>query len=215
VCTLSFFSANDEEPALSHKKLFLERIENQCPNLPFLQLNTSTCGAIVKPAHGTSVKVGVKLGEWSVSQCQLMGSPCMEQPYHPGPWEIRLYKSKQWHSSIAWLVPSGQNMNLDFPWIKDLQLCIDKALPLTSYLSVDVRSNGTDLLVLEVNGTAGMPYEWTLEQTSMPVDMWNWFYQRYSSGLQKLQWTKTLMLLCLVFQRAHLRQTIPKQKKEF
>jgi hypothetical protein len=139
----------------------------------------------------------------------------MEQPYHPGPWEIRLYKSKQWYSSIAWLVPSGQNMTLDFPWVKDLQRCIDKALPSTPFLSVDVRSNGTDLLVLEVNGTAGMPYEWTLDQTSMPLDLWNWFYQRYSAGLQKLQWTKTLMLLCLIFQRAHVRQHIPRQKKEF
>ena len=215
VCLLGFYSANVEEPSLSHKKLFLDRIHSQCPHL-YMGLEPETCGAIVKPAHGTSVKTGVKLGQWSIDMCQTqLGSPCMEQPYHPGPWEIRLYKSKHWYSSIAWIVPEGQNTKLNFPWIQELQGCIDRALPLTPFLSVDVRSNGTNLLVLEVNGTAGMPYEWTLGETSLPRDLWRWFYDRFSTGINQLQLDKTLKLLCLVFQRSHVRRVASRQKVQF
>jgi hypothetical protein len=215
LCTLSFFSANVEEPAFSHKKLFLDRIHAECPHLPTLKLHKEMSGAIVKPAHGTSVKVGVKLGEWSIPMCERLGSPCIEQPYHPGPWEIRLYKSRHWYSPVSWIVPRGENIKIDFPWVNELQKCIDRALPLTQFLSVDVRSNGTDLLVLEVNGVAGMPFEWTLGETSLPFDMWTWFYQRYSEGINTLQWDKTLKLLCLVFQRTHLRRVNSRQRIDF
>jgi hypothetical protein len=208
LCLLSFFSANEEEPSLSHKELFIQRIQAQCPFLPWITLNNQS-GAIIKPAHASSVKRGVKLGEWSKDQCQeSLQVPCMSQAYHSGPWEVRLYKSWEWSPAVMWLAqyPSTESTNsiANFPWIEPLQKCIDKALPQTHFMAIDVRTNGNDLLVLEVNGVAGMPYTWTSGETSLGRDFWSWMYQRFLSGLNNLSLDRTIKILMLLFQRQQL-----------
>jgi hypothetical protein len=208
LCLLSFFSANVEEPSLSHKELFIQRIQAQCPSLPWISLEEQS-GAIIKPAHASSVKRGVKLGEWSQEECQeSLQVPCMSQAYHAGPWEVRLYKSWEWSPAVMWLAqyPSTESTNsiANFPWLKPLQVCIDKALPQTPFMAIDVRTNGNDLLVLEVNGVAGMPYTWTSGETSLGKDFWSWMYQRFSNGLNNLSMDRTIKILMLLFQRQDL-----------
>ncbi len=207
LCVLSFFSANAEEPSLSHKELFIQRIQAQCPTLPWVSLEEKQCGAIIKPAHASSVKRGVKLGEWSPEECEKsLQVPCMSQAYHAGPWEVRLYKSWEWSPAIMWLAqfPSSTediNSIANFSWIRPLQACIDKALSETYFMAVDVRTNGHDVLVLEVNGVAGMPYTWTSGETSLGSDFWSWVYQRFQKGLTNLTIDRTIKLLLLLFQR--------------
>jgi len=205
LCVLSFFSANAEEPSLSHKELFIQRIQAQCPSLPWITLENQS-GAIIKPAHASSVKRGVKLGEWSQAECQdTLNVPCMSQAYHAGPWEVRLYKSWEWSPAIMWLAqfPSTESTNsiANFTWLKPLQHCIDKALPNTHFMAVDVRTNGDDILVLEVNGVAGMPYTWTSGETSLGSDFWSWLYYRFLSGLNNLSVDRLIKILLLLVQR--------------
>lgn len=222
VCAAGFYCANAEEPAFSHKQLMLDRIHAQCPHM-FASAPTLMTGAIVKPAHASSVKTGVKLGQWSVEQCEAsLHVPCMHQMYHPGPLEVRLYKSMQWEPAVAWMARRAEteetNMLLDLEWVASLQECIDAALPLTPFLSVDIRSNGTDIQLLEVNGVAGMPFLWTTGESSMPSELFTWLWSRYKAGLGHLQWDKVLKFFLLLIQRQHVRGVairIPRQNVIF
>ena len=208
-CILSFFNANAEEPALSHKELFIHRVHAQCPDLPWISLDKEQSGAIVKPAHASSVKRGVKLADWSREECEAsMGVPCMNQAYHPGPWEVRLYKSWEWSPAIMWLAqfPSTESTNsiANFSWIDPLQKCIDRALPQTHFMAVDVRTNGNNVLLLEINGAAGMPYMWTSGETSLGKDFLTWMWDRFLSGMNNVTLDRSIKLFMLLFQRQQL-----------
>jgi hypothetical protein len=218
-CAAGFFCANAEEPAFSHKQLMLDRIQTTCPEL-FSPIPSNMTGAIVKPAHASSVKTGVKLGQWSVAECEFfLHVPCMHQFYHPGPFEVRLYKSGQWEPTVSWMAKRAEteetNMLLNFSWTKSLQNCIDVALPFTPFLAVDIRSNGTDIQLLEVNGVAGMPFLWTTGESSMPNELFSWVWSRYKAGLGQLQWDKVIKFVFLLFQRQHVRGEairVPRQR---
>ena len=210
LCMAGFVCANGEEPSLSHKQLFLDSVHHTCPSLPWLTLNPHSSGAIVKPAHGSSVKTGVKLAQWSVEECQdTLGVPCIAQPYHPGPWEVRLFKSLRWHPSVMFLagVQEAEEKSgvANFTWIPQLQACIDRALPFTPFLSADLRTDGSSILLLEINGSAGMPYLWSTDEVSLPWEMFNWLYSRLSVGIHSLSLDRILKILLVVFQRQVVR----------
>ena len=156
---------------------------------------------------------------WNVKKCQEYFSvPCMKQPYHPGPWEIRLYKSKTWQNATAWRVPCVEPncvepipLLVNFAWQQDLQDCIDRALPFSDFVAVDVRSNGSDVLVLEINGAFGMPYAWATEHesnTGIIVQHFNWIKDRISTGIYQINVERILNLICLCLER----QTMNKKK---
>jgi hypothetical protein len=211
----SFVCANGEEPSLSHKQLYLDRVYQACPTLPWLTLDAQSSGAIVKPAHASSVKTGVKLAQWSVQSCQEnLGVPCIAQPYHPGPWEVRLYKSRHWNPTVMFLagVEEAEEKSgiANFTWIPQLQACIDTALPFTPFLSADIRTDGESLLLLEINGAAGMPYLWSTEEVSLPWEMFHWLKSRISAGVKALSLDRLLKILLVLFQRQGVRAADPR-----
>jgi hypothetical protein len=211
----AFLCANKEEPVLGNKEIYLQRLE-QCT----LPLFTQGSRSIVKPSHATSVGMGVDFhsSSWTLSKCQdLLGVPCMMQPYHPGPWEVRLYKSKEWQDSVAWNVPCEEPMctepiplKVNFSWQTKLQECIDAQFPHTQFMAVDVRSNGDDVLVLEINGAFGMPYAWATDldsKTSVIVNHLRWITDRVHSGLYQLSVERLLSLLFLGVERQLMTKT--------
>jgi hypothetical protein len=215
-----FVCANGEEPSLSHKQLFLDRVHSACPDLPWFKNFSQSSGAIVKPAHGSSVKTGVKLGQWSIEDCQAsLGVPCIDQPYHPGPWEVRLFKSQHWSPTVTFLAGRKEAEEIsgvaNFEWIPQLQACIDTALPLTPYLSADIRTNGMDILLLEINGSAGMPYLWATEEVTLPWDMFQWLYSRYKAGITNMSLDRILKILLVLFQRQVVRAADPRNEQLF
>jgi hypothetical protein len=220
VCMSGFACANAEEPSLSHKQLFIDRVRDACPDLPWFTKEPFTSGAIVKPAHGSSVKTGVKLAQWSVEMCQdYLGVPCIDQPYHPGPWEVRIFKSHQWTPSVMFLagVKEAEERSgiANFEWIPQLQQCIDSALPLTPFLSADIRTDGNNILLLEINGSAGMPYLWSTDEVSLPTEMFQWLYSRYKAGINTLSLDRMLKILLVLFQRQIVRGADPRNNQVF
>ena len=158
-------------------------------------------------------------GVWSQNYCEeYFQVPCMKQPYHPGSWEIRLYKSVVWENSVGWKVPCVEPeckepipLLVHFSWQENLQECIDKALPNTHFVAVDVRSNGSDILVLEINGAFGMPYAWATEpesKTGVFVQHYRWIKDRISRGIYQINVERILNLICLGVER----QTMNKKK---
>jgi hypothetical protein len=229
LCIWSFCCANEEEPVLGHKELILDRLDH-CISMADHQL-----GNVIKPAHSTSVGMGVDhetgLGletspnQMSYSQneyipkrytkekCEEMYNvPCMSQPYHPGPWEVRLYKSGSWISSaVVWKVPCQPPQCTEpypfltrFPWQSKVEACINSALPLSSFLSVDIRTTGEDVRVLEINGVFGMPYNWaaTNDSTySVIHDHAQWILERIRAGANQLSLLRLLELVQLGVER--------------
>jgi len=209
LCFLSFLCSNKEEPVLGHKELYIDRVKQTCPHLPW-HTPKKDFFSVIKPAHSTSVGMGVdfETSEWTREKCESFFSiPCMIQPYHPGPWEVRLYKSIVWEPSVAWKVPCIKPQCeepiphlISFSWQKDLQACIDKAFPHTDFMAVDVRSTGNDLLVLEINGTFGMPYAWAtnpLSKTDVIVQHFKWIKDRIQHGIYSLSIERIFNLICL------------------
>lgn len=128
---------------------------------------------VVKPQRGTSQGKGVSQ-DWTVEACEAaLGVACGRQGYHPGPIEGRMYKSGTWRRTIVWDVPTKDPdpRYASFPWEAQLQRCIDAALPHSPALAVDFRTNGDDVQVMEVNGTFGIPLEWTMGSVSS-LPMW-------------------------------------------
>jgi hypothetical protein len=210
ICVLCFCCANIEEPVLGHKELFLDRL-----SLPFIESKQT----IVKPAHSTSVGMGVdfKSSEWTRNICEdTLGVPCMEQPYHEGPWEVRLYKSNCWDKeAVAWNVPCTPPECLEpfpfltrFPWQKDLEDKIDQVLPHSSFLAVDARTNGRNVLVLEINGAFGMPYHWATQSGHSAVvnEHVKWFADRVRAGAKQFSLTNLLKLLFLAIERQAMKK---------
>jgi len=213
---VAFLCANKEEPVLGNKEIYLQRLKN-C-NVPLFQ---GSVQRIVKPSHATSVGMGVDFlsSTWTLEQCEtLLGVPCMMQPYHPGPWEIRLYKSKVWDAhSVAWNVPCEEPLcsepiplKVNFSWQKKLQECIDSQFPSTDFMAVDVRSNGDDVLVLEINGAFGMPYAWATDidsKTSVIINHLHWITDRVHTGLKHLSLERLVALLFLGVERQLMTKT--------
>ena len=212
----SFLCANKEEPVLGNKEIYLDRLA-QCKVLTF----HSTGQKVVKPAHATSVGMGVDFSseEWTVKKCEsLLGVPCMQQDYHPGPWEVRLYKSKVWdESAVAWKVPCEEPtcqepypLKTIFPWQSQLQACIDQHFPFTEFMAVDVRSDGSNVLVLEINGALGMPYAWATDihsKSSVIINHMQWISDRISAGLKNINFEQLFSLLMLGVERQLMTKT--------
>ena len=172
-------SANSIEPAHYSKFDIVRAIEGCYSNF------TAHSKYVVKPARGSYQGYGVDFeSPYTVEDCESQtGLPCGRQPYHPGPWEARMYKSKTWHETVAWNVPSTNPhaFTTTFPWEHHLKSCIDKILPNSPCLAVDVRTDGENVLVLEVNGAFGLP----LSEDGTP-ELDKWFASRLYSGLQTL-----------------------------
>ena len=212
----AFLCANQEEPVLGHKEIYLDRL-TPCN----LKSNVSSDRKVIKPAHATSVGMGVDFNssEWTKHQCEsLLGVPCMHQTYHPGPWEVRLYKSKTWSSSaVAWKVPCEEPLcqepiplQINFSWQTKVQECIDHHFPFTDFMAVDVRSDGSDSLVLEINGAFGMPYEWATDtgsKSSVITNHAQWIIDRVSAGARQLNLERLVSLLMLGIERQLMTKT--------
>jgi hypothetical protein len=218
LCVWSFCCANEEEPVLGHKELLLDRLE-QC-----MEMGEHYLGNVIKPAHSTSVGMGVDresehsdstmlTTRYTKETCEKnYNVPCMSQPYHPGPWEVRLYKSGAWISSaVVWKVPCLPPQCTEpypfltrFPWQDQVESCINKALPWSPYISVDIRTNGEDVRVLEINGVFGMPYNWAATNDSTYTviqDHAKWIVDRIRAGANQLSILRLLQLAQLGFER--------------
>ena len=221
LCLVAFLCSNEDEPVLGHKEHYIHRVVQACPHLPWH--SSGSFVSIIKPAHSTSVGMGVDFENgarddaWNQSTCETYFSvPCMKQPYHPGPWEIRLYKNTKWEKAVAWNVPCVEPLCtepipllISFAWQDSLQRCIDMALPFTDFVAVDVRSNGSDVLLLEINGAFGMPYGWATEpesKTSVIIQHFNWIKDRISKGIYQMSIERILNLLCLGLERQTMKK---------
>ena len=200
---------------LGHKELLLDRLK--C-SLSFNE-TTSTSIQVVKPAHSTSVGMGVDFLSlhWTQELCETkLGVPCMTQRYHPGPWEVRLYKSNVWDAeAVAWKVPCNPPeceepfpFTTRFPWQAHLEACIDRAFPNSPFLAVDVRSNGEDYLVLELNGALGMPYHWATQQghTAVLTEHLKWISDRVRAGVYNFSVQNLVKLALLGMERQVMKK---------
>lgn len=182
-------SANGEEPMLLRKDDLVARLQRECPWLPWREEHDAF---VVKPVRGTSMGRGVDMESeaWTLHSCErAFGVQCMRQPYHSGPWEARITRNENhWDPAIAWVVPSEHNepapLRVEFPWQRDLQRCVQRTFPHTPFLSMDLRSNGHDLRVLEVNGAFGIPFQWSVGDVSFGFDMFRWGVSRAWEGSQ-------------------------------
>jgi len=211
VSFFSFLCANEEEPVLGNKEILLDRL-TQCSLKSNLHLNSVN---VVKPSHSTSVGMGVdkENKNWTRELCEkLFSVPCMTQPYHPGPWEVRMYKSGEWHrNAVAWRVPcEPPECNEPYPfltrfdWQSQVEDCISNVLPFSDFLAVDLRTDGSDVLVLEINGSFGMPYHWAAindSTYSLILDHAQWIIDRIKSGTRKLSLVRILDLIVLAVER--------------
>jgi hypothetical protein len=155
--------------------------------------------------------------QWNLKLCEeYFQVPCIKQPYHPGSWEIRLYKSLVWEKAVGWKVPCVEPeckepipLLVHYSWQELLQECIDEALPHTDFVAVDVRSNGSDILLLEINGAFGMPYAWATEpdsKTSVIVQHFKWIKDRISKGIYNINIERLLSLICLGYERQTMKR---------
>ena len=196
---------------LGHKQLILDRLD--CKN------EVDYDSYVIKPAHSTSVGMGVDFlsSTWTIEVCESeLGVPCMKQTYHPGPWEVRLYKSRVWDSeAVAWRVPcvlpdceEPFPFKTVFPWQERIQSCIDRAFPNSPFLAVDLRTNGTNVLILEINGAFGMPYHWATQKghVAVIVEHYQWITQRISSGIYNLSIENLIKLLLLGIERQAMKK---------
>lgn len=182
-------SANGVEPMMLRKDDLVHRLEAECPHLPWAPAGTEW---VVKPVQGTNMGRGVnkESESWGVARCEKdLGVACMRQAYHPGPWEVRVVRSdKGWDPSVAWVVPSEHvtpaALRVSFPWEASLHKCVDKTLADMEFVALDVRTNGTDIRVLEVNGSFGIPFQWTVGDVSFLTDMFRWVVSRAWEGAQ-------------------------------
>jgi hypothetical protein len=171
------------------KDELVSRLRAHCPNVPW-RAHTDEDVHVVKPVWGTSMGRGVNIESeaWTVKTCETMfEGACMRQPYHPGPWETRITRTGgEWDPAVAWVVPSEHSepaaLRVHFPWEESLRACVEHTLPHTPFLSMDVRSNGWDVEVLEVNGAFGIPFQWSVGDVSFGVDMLRWLMSRTIAG---------------------------------
>lgn len=139
-----------------------------------------------------SVGVGLETDEYSLDICQREFGPCLRQPYHPGPWEIRLCKDGVygWKKPFVfvagwkykdWIDPPHFEMDVVPDWIHHIQNTIDYNYIDTSFLTVDIRANENEYLILEINGGMGIGFEW-VDNISI-----TWLFSRIQAGLYTLR----------------------------
>lgn len=182
-------SANASEPMLLRKDDLVAHLEASCPLLPWA---ADSGEHVVKPVRGTNMGRGVNKESdgWTVATCEdAFNVPCMRQAFHPGPWEVRVVRNgSSWDPSVAWVVPCEREtpaaLRVHFPWEVQLQACVNDSLPDMPFVALDVRTNGTDLRVLEVNGAFGIPFQWTVGDVSFGADMLRWIVSRALDGAQ-------------------------------
>ena len=140
----------------------------------------------MKPDAGTSgsAGVGAETHAWTRDVCAAAaGVPCMRQPRHPGPVEVRLVKSGAWEEPVCFVAgwrdraTDAPAWACDPPWTHAVQRAIDDAVG-EPCVSVDVRADGTSYLILEVNGVWGIGYEWVLGRAP-----WRWVWERVLRGV--------------------------------
>jgi len=191
ICCISVLGSNISELAFSPKSEALDKV-NACP-VVYTNPYSSNLYVTKPELMSGSVGVGMSNAEWNISICESefeMG--CFAQPYHPGPYEIRLCKdgSYGWKKPFVFLAgwkyetwddpPHFETeAELIGPWIKSLQSCIDSKFPNTPFVSVDIRANPyTDsFLVLEINGGMGIGFDWVLHYST------KWLSSRIFEGI--------------------------------
>ena len=178
-----FSLANKEEPKHREKNFFLEKLFWNCPKFFFENEKK-----IIKPSLYTSNGFGVGVFQTRKECEEKFGVPCFEQSFHPGPWEVRIYKSKHWHKTVAWHIDSAHAFYPEFPWDAEMKECFDRSLPDTSALAADIRvdESGKQIQIMEVNGVFGIPYGWAVEK-NFAWAMFLFVLERIFMGMENFQ----------------------------
>lgn len=190
----SFLSANTVEPAFLNRQQLLEYVIHSCP-LPLFQDSKQR---VIKPVWGSHNGKGVNVEShsWTIPICeQETNGSCFAQVYHPGPWEGRLTREDHEWKITAWKVPwldtrtDPPAIEPHFPWVEEVKYCLTRVLPQTPFLALDFRTNGFDILPLEINGAYGLTYEFVLEKKHIMMELVYWILLRSLYGFYNVdQW---------------------------
>lgn len=174
VCILS---ANTYEPLLERKTSSIQKLTDCFP--PFFANDF-----VVKPERLCgSLGVGKETPEWNLQICEIWSKePCLRQPFHPGPWELRFTKSLTW--SAEGFIAGWQDRSADAPAFQvdvhdfqDILSCVDRRIP--ELISFDLRANSkTEFLLCEVNGAFGIDYSWVVGRPNVV-----WLLSRIQAGV--------------------------------
>lgn len=187
---MSFLAANRVEPAFLNREYVLDTLRT-C-NLPFYTKHESL---VIKPSWGSHNGKGVNIQSlaWNTTICeQQTQGPCFTQVYHPGPWEGRMTKENHVWKTVAWKVPwldtqtEPPAFETSFPWEEELRKCLDSKLSSTTFLALDFRTNGFDILPLEINGAYGMTYDFVIEKKHIMVELLHWILLRSIYGFYNI-----------------------------
>jgi len=192
---LAVLGCNNVEPAFRAKSQTLAQLG--CPVLADDHTLFQPLAHVIKPENlSGKVGVGMETRDWTLEICESeFGMRCLKQPYHSGPYEIRLCKDGPWGWKKPFVFLAGwkyqdwadaPNFEIgsdDIPWIGSLQACIDSTFVQTPYLSVDIRADPytNSFLVLEINGGMGIGFEWV-----RTYDI-RWLFSRILSGIFSLR----------------------------
>lgn len=182
IVVLGICGINMRDPSLRLKSEVLNAIQIHAPP----QYDAYAHGSIIKPDAGTSGSAGVgrETHAWTLALCETVTrGPCMRQPRHPGPIEVRLVKSGAWETPVCFIAgwesktDDAPAWECDPPWRTDVQRAVDAALH-EPCVSVDVRADSDSFLILEVNGVWGIGYDWVLGHAP-----WRWVVSRIVLGV--------------------------------
>jgi hypothetical protein len=187
---LSFLSANRIELSFLNRKDVLQKLEScHLPKIKFLPKR------IIKPTWGSHNGKGVDFESetWNTTICEnTVGVPCFSQIYHPGPWEGRITREKNHWKTVAWKVPwldtqtEPPAFETTFPWENQLKECIETIFPETNFLAIDFRTNGFDILPLEINGAYGLTYDFVLDKQNVIIELLHWILLRSLYGFYNM-----------------------------
>jgi len=223
LCCIAVLGSNQTEIAFDKKSDILKRI-NSCPVIQQNQYVSGTGTYVIKPETLCGkVGVGLQSKEWTIDICQSeFGVECMKQWYHAGPYEIRLckdgvygwkkpfvfvagWKYTDWidppHFEIETNLNNLNNLNI-ISYLYSIQSCIDSVFPDTQFVSVDIRANNDEFLILEINGGMGIGFEW--------VDNFNinWLFSLIQSGIFSL---RGISRICQAIYKMTQRQCLIKK----
>lgn len=211
LCIFMFFlSANRFEPAFTSKQVLLNLLGQSFQN------NES----VVKPVWGTHNGKGVqkKSSDWTIQICEKQFHvACFEQPYHAGPWEGRMVREFHHWKTVAWMVPwfyddDPPRIRPSFPWEKDVQKIIMELFPYSPFLAIDFRTDGTNILILEINGAYGLTYDFIFDENVFIFEMLQWFMKRMIVGaLQPDLWGYRLWEILQLWKYKYSTKALPSQ----
>lgn len=208
---MCFLSANRFEPAFTSKQVLLNLLQQTFQN------ENQT---VIKPVWGTHNGKGVrkKSLDWTIPICEnLFQVSCYEQPYHEGPWEGRMIREFHHWKTTAWLVPwlfnnEPPRFYAEFPWEKEVQENIMQLFPDSPFLAIDFRTNGTNVLILEINGAYGLNYDFIFDENNFAFVMFQWFVKRAIHGFfQPDLWFSRLSQIFNLWSFKYSTRSLPSQ----